>query len=370
MQRVKNLTPFMVMAIAKEASKYKDAIHFEIGEPDLPPPPGVVEAAKCALDNYRFSYTISEGLPALRQKIADFYKKRYNILINPENILITPGTSGAFMLAYALTLDFGNSLAFSDPGYPSYKNFAYILGIEPRFIPVDSTTSYCITPEHLHKNRPHALQISNPANPTGNIYEIDLLQDLCTYCLHKNITLISDELYHGLIYDVNTTTALAFNEEAIIINGFSKYFCMPGMRIGWIIVPSKLRKKAIEIAQNIFIAAPTLSQYAALEAFDEEYLASVTLTYRKRRDYLYQELSKLFYIPHKPQGAFYIWADISKYSDNALHFANHLLQKTHVAVTPGVDFGFHNTDKFVRFAYTKSIEHMEQGVKRLKSLLG
>ncbi len=360
----------MVMAIAKEAARYEDAVHFEIGEPDLSPPPGVVAAALEAINLHKFSYTHSQGLEELREKIAQFYKKRYEVTLDPDNILITPGTSGAFLLAYALILDIGETLGLSDPGYPSYKNFASILGIKPQFIPVDTTTNYCITPQHLRHYRLQALQISNPANPTGNVYTPRQLQKLCSYCQQQGITLISDELYHGLLYDTKTTTALRFDADAIVINGFSKYFCMPGFRIGWVILPPKLRQKAIAIAQNIFIAPPTISQYAALEAFDEEYLAFVTATFRQRRDYLYHELSKLFHIPSKPEGAFYIWADISDFSEDGESFARFLLEKAHVAVTPGIDFGSNNTKRFVRFAFTKEIEQMQKGVKRLASLLG
>ncbi|WP_281950809.1 pyridoxal phosphate-dependent aminotransferase [Nitrosophilus kaiyonis] len=369
MKRLKNLTPFIVMDIVKEASKFNDTIHFEIGQPDISPSPKVIEAAQTAIKNKNFSYTQTEGLEILREKIALHYKKVYDVKINPENILITPGTSGAFLLAYSLLLDINERIGFADPGYPSYKNFAYMLGIEPVFINVDKDSNYCITKDILKKYKIDALQISNPSNPTGNIYEDNSLKDLCRYCELNGINLISDELYHGLVYDKNVQTALKYNKNAIIINGFSKYFCMPGFRIGWIIVPDNLKRKAVMLAQNIFISAPTISQYAAVEAFDYEYLKFVNETFKKRRDFLYNELKNIFTINKFPDGAFYIWADISKYSNNSFEFSKFLLEKIHVAVTPGTDFGKNETKKYIRFSYTRDLKHLEEGVKRLTSLL-
>jgi len=367
MERLSRLTPFYVMQILKEASSYPDAIHFEVGEPDLPPPPGVKRALAEAVERERFGYTPSDGLAQLKEKIAAHYHRTYGLEVEPERILVTPGSSGAFLMAYALVCDFGARLGMSDPGYPSYKNFAYILGIEPHFIDVTAKSDYCITPDRIQNI--DALQISNPANPTGNIYPDDLLASIAKRCDEKGVWLISDELYHGLVYERHPQSALAFSERAIVIGGFSKYFCMPGLRLGWIVLPKELVHKAQMIAQNIFIAPPTLSQYAALEAFDYPYLDGVRATYQKRRDYLYEALSDLFDIPAKPAGAFYIWADVSRYSDDSTAFAKELLQKIHVAVTPGIDFGRHGTRRFVRFAYTRHIDHMAEGVRRLRDYL-
>ena len=189
------------------------------------------------------------------------------------------------------------------------------------------------------------------------------------YCEENNIHLISDEIYHGLVYDNEEHTALEFSDNAIVINGFSKYFCMPGFRLGWIILPEKFIRKAEIILQNVFIAPPTVSQIAALGAFDYEYLKTITQEYKKRRDYLYNELKELFTIDAKPEGAFYIWANIEKYSNNSYEFTKKILEDIHVAITPGVDFGKNNTDKYIRFAYTKDIDHLKEGVERLKSYL-
>ena len=369
MQRLKDLTPFIVMDIVKEAAKYSDTIHFEIGQPDILPSPKAKEALLKAAQENRFTYTQTEGLKILREKIAVHYKKVYDIEINPENILLTPGTSGAFLVIYSLALDCGERIGFADPGYPSYKNFAYILDIEPIFINVFKDTNYCITKEHLKSVKIDALQISNPSNPTGNIYSDENLKELIEYCEKEGIAFISDELYHGLTYEKKSQSALKFSKNVFVINGFSKYFCMPGFRLGWIIVPDRFLRKAQMLAQNLFISPPTLSQYAALNAFDYEYLENVKKTYKKRRDFLYDSLKEIFEIPTKPQGAFYIWVNISKYSNDSFYFCKEILDKIHVALTPGIDFGKNETKKYVRFSYTNSIKNMREGIERMKDFL-
>lgn len=367
--RHERVTPFYVMDIAKEAAQYEDAIHFEIGQPDLPPSLNVTKTVKTAVDDGHFGYTDSRGLEELRVKIASHYKEQYDVVVSADQVFITPGTSGAFMVAYLLALDSKGRLALSDPSYPCYKNFAYLLALQPEFIPVSQESDFKITPEALSNVKADVLQISSPSNPVGNLYTEEELRGLCEYCTSKSITLISDELYHGLVYDGQAHTALEFSDEAIVINGFSKYYCMPGMRVGWMIVPSKWIDTAEAIVQNLFISAPTLSQYGALEAFDEAYLEKVQTIFKQRRDYLYGELKTLFDIPVKPEGAFYIWVDISRYSNDSFTFARELLEKAHIAVTPGFDFGTNETNRFIRFAYARDMEHLREGVRRLKAYL-
>ncbi|WP_200764073.1 aminotransferase class I/II-fold pyridoxal phosphate-dependent enzyme [Nitrosophilus alvini] len=369
MKRLKNLSSFIVMDIVKEAAKYPDAIHFEIGQPDIAPSQRVKKAMQKALDKNSFAYTESLGLGVLREKIAAYYKSKYGIDVPKERIIITPGTSGAFLVAYSLALDYNESIGLPDPGYPCYKNFAYILDIKPVFINVFKNSGYKVTTEHLKNLKIKALQISSPANPTGNVYEKNDLKELIGYCEKENIKYISDELYHGLVYEGKEHTALEFSDEIFVINGFSKYFCLPGLRLGWIVVPQRYTKDAEKIVQNLFISPPTLSQYGALEAFDEEYLSKVKKTFKKRRDFLYEALKDIFEIDAKPQGAFYIWADISKYSDDSLSFAKELLENSHTAVTPGLDFGKNETERYIRFAYTTDIEKMKEGVERIKEYL-
>jgi aspartate/methionine/tyrosine aminotransferase len=367
--RLEKVSPFIVMDIVREANKYDDTVHFEIGEPDLQPPPKVWELAEKAVKDKLNFYTESLGLLELREKISQFYFEKYGVEISPSRIALTIGTSGAFLTVYSIILSQGEKLAFSDPSYPCYKNFSYILDINPVLIPVDSSTNYQLTVEHLKEFKEiKAVQISSPNNPTGNIYDKKTLQDLARYCEENNIYLISDEIYHGLVYDKKEYTALEFSNKAIVINGFSKYFCMPGFRLGWVILPEELVRKAEIVLQNLFIAPPTISQFSALGAFDKEHLAYITNEYKKRRDFLYSNLKKIFDIDIFPEGAFYIWANISKYSDNSYEFTKKVLKELHIAITPGVDFGSNNTQKYIRFAYTKSIDHMKEGINRLKNL--
>ena len=367
--RYENMTSFIVMDIVKEAQKYPNAIHFEIGQPDLAPSPKVKEALHEAINDNCFSYTESMGLLALRVKIKEHYKKTYNVKINENQILLTPGTSGAFLVAYTLSLKYKHRLGLSDPSYPCYKNFAHMLDIEPVFMNIDKSTNYQLIPKHLESQDLDALQISSPANPTGNIYTKENLKALILYCKKNKIAFISDELYHGLTYEENAHTALEFDENVFVINGFSKYFAMPGARLGWIIVPPKYVRQAEIIAQNIFISAPTLSQYGALQAFDYEYLKNSKDIFRERRDYLYKELNEIFDIDSKPDGAFYLWANVSQYTNDSFSFAKELLKNIQVACTPGLDFGKNKSNVYLRFAYTRDIEHLKIGVERLKKYL-
>lgn len=367
--RYENMSSFIVMDIVREALKYEDTIHFEVGQPDLSPSPKIKEALIKAVNEDKFAYTESLGLKALRDKIVLMYKEKYNVQINASQIILTPGTSGAFLVAYTLSLKHNQNLGLSDPSYPCYKNFANMLDINPVFMNVDKTTNYQLKVEHLKDQSLDALQISSPANPTGNLYTKENLKELISYCKDNGIAFISDELYHGLTYEESAHTALEFDKNVYVINGFSKYYCAPGLRLGWIIVPDNLSREAEIIAQNIFISAPTLSQYAALEAFDEEYLQEINKKFKDRRDYLYKELNEIFDVDAKPDGAFYLWANVSKYTDDSYEFSKELLENIHIACTPGIDFGKNNTEQYLRFAYTRDIEHMREGIKRLKEYL-
>ncbi len=369
MNRYDNIRPFIVMDIVREAAKFDDSIHFEIGQPDLPPSPAVREALLEAVSENRFSYTESRGLPALRELISSLYKKNYGVDVAPERILLTPGTSGAFLIAYGLTLPAGGTLGLTDPSYPCYENFATFLNAKTKLFPVGPEETYQLRPEQIRGSAIDALQISSPANPTGNIYTPQRVSELIGACREESISYISDELYHGLVYDGPAATALQFADDAYVINGFSKYFCMPGQRLGWIIVPADKVRPAEILAENLFISAPTLSQYGALKAFDEKYLDETRREFERRRDFLYKELSTLFTVEFKPQGAFYLWANISRYSSDSYAFALEMLEKTHVAATPGVDFGKNGTSHYLRFAYTRDIAHMAEGVRRMREWL-
>ncbi len=367
---LEKISPFMVMDILREARALPGAVHMEVGEPDLPPSEKVREALLRAVSDQKFYYTPAKGLVELREKISDYYKKRYSVEISPERIIITPGTSGAFLVVFALVTDEQRRLVLSDPSYPCYKNFSYFLQTRPLFIPVDSSSNYQITPEMLEDiEGAGAVMVSSPSNPTGTVYDPPVFERLIEVAEKKGLWFISDEIYHGLEYEDKVRSALEFSDRAIVINGFSKYFCMPGFRVGWMILPEELVRKAEIIVQNIFIAANTPAQYAATEAFDEDYLSTVRETFRQRRDFLYSRLKELFRIDAPPEGAFYIWVDISNYSNNSVEFCRRLLKQKAVAITPGVDFGENNTIRYVRFAYTRNIDELEEGVKRIKEFL-
>jgi len=367
---VDRISPFIVMDILAKARTMPDAVHMEVGEPDLPPSERVMEAYARAIRDRKFHYTPAMGLLELREKISEHYRTTYGVSVSPERIVITPGTSGAFMVVFSMLTDMEKRLLLSDPSYPCYKNFAYFLGTEPLFVPVYKDTGYEITPEAIgSRDDIGAMVISSPANPTGNLYRDESIRNLIRAAEEKGFHFISDEIYHGLVYDRDEHTALEYSDRVIVINGFSKYFCMPGFRVGWMILPGELVRRAEIIVQNIFIAANTPSQYAAVEAFDVPYLQRVKETFKMRRDYLYSELKHVLTIDAVPDGAFYIWADVSRYTRDSMDFCRKLLEEKAVAVTPGIDFGRNRTDQYVRFAYTQDVSRLKTGVERLKEFL-
>ncbi len=369
MPRKDKLTPFLVMDILARARELSGVVHLEIGEPDLDPSPRVLEALERAVREKRYFYTPSLGLGELREKIAEFYSRKYGVEISPDRVAVTPGTSGAFLVAYAVILDPGDRIALGDPSYPCYRNFAYLLGAEPEFIPISEDTDYEVRAKMLRGKKIRAVHISSPSNPVGNLYREETLKELAEFCEREGVYLISDEIYHGLVYEGRERSVLEFTDRAVVVNGFSKSFCMPGFRIGWMILPPELVRSAEVVIQNVFISAPTLSQFAALEAFDWDYLEKVRATFAHRRDVLYRGVKDLFRIPVRPQGAFYIWADIGRYSEDSYSFALELLREARVAVTPGVDFGKNRTNRFIRLAYTRDVKELEEGVRRMRDFL-
>jgi len=358
------------MDILARARTMPDAIHMEVGEPDLPPSKKVEETYIKAIKDKKFHYTPAKGLKELREKIAGYYRRKYGVSVSPERIIITPGTSGAFLVVFALLTDMEKRLLLSDPSYPCYKNFAYFLETEPVFVNVSKDTYYEISPETIKPlNNIGALVASSPANPVGNLYRKETMRELIRLSEERDFWFISDEIYHGLVYDKQEHSALEFSDRVVVINGFSKYFCMPGFRVGWMILPEGLVRKAEIIVQNIFIAVNTPAQYAAIEAFDDKYLQYVRDTFRQRRDFIYNELKDIFTIDALPDGAFYIWADIRHYSNDSMKFCQQLLDEKAVALTPGIDFGKNRTEHYVRFAYTQDISKLKIGIERLKEFL-
>ncbi len=378
-----DIEPFHVMELLGRARELEAAgrsiIHMEIGEPDFTTPQPVVEAAQRALTEGRTHYTPALGLPALREAIAGFYHSRYGVELPARRIVITPGASGALLLALGVLLDRDSEVLMADPGYPCNRHFVRFIEGRACPIAVGADTDYQLTAELLatHWNEAtRAAMVATPSNPTGTLIPADELAAMASLVREKGGALLVDEIYHCLVYGqaTPTPTALALSDELFVINSFSKYFSMTGWRLGWLVVPEAYVRPVEKLAQNLFIAAPTLAQYAALAAFGEETLAILEqrrLAFQQRRDFLLPALRELgFGIPVTPQGAFYLYADCSRFSDDSMRFATELLEKSGVAVTPGIDFGSHLPQKHLRFAYTTSLEKLAEGVARIRRHIG
>ncbi|NOU21683.1 MAG: aminotransferase class I/II-fold pyridoxal phosphate-dependent enzyme, partial [Methyloglobulus sp.] len=354
----------------------RDIIHMEIGEPDFATPKTIVDAGIRQLQTGDIKYTPAAGLPELREKIADYYQTRYAAKVDKERIFVTPGASGAFLLALGVSLNPGDELLMADPCYPCNSNFIKLFEGKAKTLPVDATTSYQLTAELIKQHwspSTKGVLIASPSNPTGTLIEPEEFKHCIQAANERDGCFYSDEIYHGLVYGKHAPTALEFSNNAFVINSFSKYFGMTGWRIGWLIVPDEFVVATEKLAQNIFIATPTLSQYAAIAAFDGQTLEELELRraeFSARRDYLYDALLKLgFDIPVKPDGAFYIYANCAKFTDDSYQFALALLEAEGVAVTPGLDFGSYQAHQHLRFAYTTSIERMAVAMQRLERFI-
>lgn len=376
-ERAKRIKPFYVMELLEKArrleSRGEKVIHMEIGEPDFPTPEPVKEAAiKAIKDNHTF-YTHSLGLLELRERIAEYHLKRDGIDISPERVVITDGSSGAFFLLCAVLIERGKVLGVPDPGYPCYKNFAYLVDAEVLPIPVSDDTRFEVAKEYLYylEKTPHILIISNPSNPTGTLYRDRTIRDLYDFMSNNDGILILDEIYSGLTYNRDVSSALSISDNIIVVNGFSKTFAMTGWRLGWMVVPFELVRPIQKIAQNVFISPPTVSQYAALKAFDAlAEIEKMRRTYRERRDFLLPKLKRLgFNIPVKPEGAFYIYAGIEKWGMDSMDFVERALTEAKVALTPGYDFGSFKAGSYIRFSYANKLERLKTGCERLEKWL-
>ena len=378
--RINDIQPFHVMALlarAKELeSEGKDIVHMEIGEPDFPTPAPIVEAGIAAISAGDVHYTPAVGLTELRETIATFYQTRYNVSISANRVVITPGASGALMLSLGVIMQEGDEVLLADPGYPCNRNFVRFLSGKVRSVSVDATSAYQLTLKHLKENwRPNtsAVIVASPSNPTGTLLAKEELFVMAQFVKEQGAYLIVDEIYHGLVYETEYDTALAIDENIIVINSFSKYFNMTGWRLGWIVAPEVLVRDIDKLAQNIFLAAPTPAQYAALAAFKPETIAileSHKEEFKQRRDFLLPRLKELgFKIEVEPQGAFYIYASCEKFSKDSYEFAYDLLENIGVAITPGKDFGTNKANTFVRFAYTTSIDRLDEAMQRLTKYL-
>ena len=378
--RMQHIQPFHVMALLARARELEAAgrsiIHMEIGEPDFITPQPVIDAGIRALEQGQTHYTPATGLPALRERIAAFYRQRYGVELDPRRVIVTPGASAALQLVMAALVNPGDRVLMADPGYPCNRNFVYLVNGEPVGIPVDAASGYQPTPrqvDELWSENVAALLVASPSNPTGTgLHEEDLRAFHATASRHGG-SVVVDEIYHGLTYGDAISTALAVSDDIFVINSFSKYFGMTGWRLGWLVAPADVVPDIDKLAQNLFLAAPTLAQHAALRAFEDDNLAVLEerrAAFRERRDYLLPALRELgFGIPVTPEGAFYLYADCSRFTADSYAFSLDLLEEAGVAITPGLDFGSNQPERHVRFAYTTSMENLSEGVRRLAAYL-
>ncbi|MCR4302155.1 MAG: pyridoxal phosphate-dependent aminotransferase [Sulfuricaulis sp.] len=377
-KRLSKIEPFHVMDILARARAMeregRSVIHMEIGEPDFPTVPAIVQAGIKALQAGHTHYTPALGLTELRAAIAVNYPAH----IRPDagRVVVTPGASGALQLIFAALINSGDQVLMADPGYPCNRHFVSLFEGEPVAIPVDASTGYQLNTElvcqHWSK-RTVAVLLASPSNPTGTLIPADELARIARVVEERGGVLIVDEIYHGLVYGEEALTALSHSQNLFVVNSFSKYYGMTGWRLGWLVAPASYVTAIDKLAQNIFLAASTPAQYAALVAFETEVQQELQTRrdiFRERRDYLLPALRELgFEIPLVPQGAFYLYADGSRFTDNSQAFAIGLLEKTGVAITPGLDFGSHRAGQHVRFSYANTLDNLREGVSRLRNYL-
>jgi aspartate/methionine/tyrosine aminotransferase len=368
---------FIVMDVMAEAARREAAgqhiIHMEVGQPATPAPRFAREAAKRALDTQTLGYTLALGTDALRERIARHYRDTYALEIPAERVIVTGGSSAAFVLAFLSVFDVGDRVLLPAPGYPCYRHILSSLGQKPVMVETGPQTRWMPTAEGItiaaRAHNARGLLVASPANPTGTMLEPDRLAAIVSVCRDNGLWFISDEIYHGLTYDRPAITALSFSDDAIVINSFSKYFSMTGWRIGWMIVPERLVRPIERLAQNLYISAPAIAQVAALAAFDGiDELEANRAVYAANRALLLNELPACGFADIVPSdGAFYLYADVSHMTDDSLVLARRILAETGVAVTPGVDFDDNRGCRFLRFSYARSTEDMVEATKRLKS---
>jgi aspartate/methionine/tyrosine aminotransferase len=377
--RRSDVPAFMVMDVMAAAARIEEqggrVIHMEVGQPAAPAPSCAIAAARSALGHGRLGYTESLGIPALRTRIARHYGEQYGADLDPERVIITTGSSAGFVLAFLCLFEAGDRVAIAVPGYPPYRHILAALGCRPVLIETTQATRWSITAELLldeHRREPlRGVVVASPANPTGTMIAPEALHDLIGAAESEDIRIISDEIYHGLNYAFRAESAVKLSENAVIINSFSKYFCMTGWRIGWMVVPRPLVRAIDRLQGNLAISVPTLSQIAAEAAFDgRAEMEAIKHGYEENRCILLAGLPPAGLEKMLPvDGAFYLYADVSRFSNDSLEFAKRLLAETHVAATPGLDFDPMNGRHFVRFCYAGSREEMHEAIARISKWL-
>jgi aspartate/methionine/tyrosine aminotransferase len=367
--------PFMVMDVMAAAARIEadggHVIHMEVGQPAAPAPKVALAAARAALDSGRIDYTSALGIPSLRERIATHYHEAYGCAIEAERVVVTTGSSGAFILAFLAMFEPGDRVAVTVPGYPPYRHILTALGCEPVLIETKSDTRHALTGEALlaaHGKTPlKGVLVGSPANPTGTMMSREGLSSLIAAAEGAGIRFISDEIYHGLDYAMAAVTAAELSPHALVINSFSKYFCMTGWRVGWMVAPEALVRPIERLQQNLAISVPTLSQIAAEAAFNgREEMEAVKRGYEVNRRILIEGLPSAGLDKFLPaDGAFYLYADVSQFTSDSFEFAKKMLQEAHVAATPGIDFDPVHGRQFIRFSYARSADDMREAVRRI-----
>jgi aspartate/methionine/tyrosine aminotransferase len=373
------ISPFIVMEVMRaahaRAAAGADVIHLEVGQPSTGAPQAVIAAAQATLARDRLGYTEALGLPNLRASIAQHYRDAYDVAVDPARVVVTTGSSGAFLLAFLAAFDAGDRVALAEPGYPAYRNILQAVDVTPVGLPATLADAFQPTPDLLERAQTHSplsgLIIASPANPTGSMMTPQALADVVGWCRARGVRLISDEIYHGITYGPRAETALTFDPDAIVINSFSKYFSMTGWRLGWMIVPPDLARAIECLAQNLFISPPTLAQVAGIAAFDaHDELRGNVARYGRNRTILMAGLAAAGLDRLAPaDGAFYLYADVSAVTASSTAFCAKLLAETGIAATPGVDFDAPRGERFVRFCFAGSEDEMHEVSRRLKAWL-
>jgi aspartate/methionine/tyrosine aminotransferase len=370
----------MVMDVMAAAARIEAAgghvIHMEVGQPAASAPKTAISAAHAALDGRRIDYTSALGIPSLRERIARHYRDAYGCAVDAERIVVTTGSSGGFILAFLAMFEPGDRVAVTVPGYPPYRHILTALGCEPVLIETSSETRHALTGEALlaaHSRNPlKGVLVGSPANPTGTMMSREALASLIAAAEGAGIRFISDEIYHGLDYAFPAVTAAELSPHALVINSFSKYFCMTGWRVGWMVVPRQLARPIERLQQNLSISVPTLSQIAAEAAFEGRLeMEEVKRGYQENRGILIAGLPQAGLTEFLPaDGAFYLYADVSRFTSDSFKFAGEMLEKAHVAATPGIDFDPVHGHRFIRFCYARSADEMREAVARIARWLG
>jgi len=370
-----SVDPFIVMDVMEAASKKEksgyEVIHLEVGQPGSLAPKMAAETVKNKISKSPMGYTVALGIPELREKIADLYLRWYNVQVEPERIIVTPGSSGAFILTFTGLFDVGDTVGVGSPGYPSYRQILKALSLNTNTIKTFNNNKFQPVVADIINNSLDGLIVASPANPTGSMLNKNDLEKLITACKTKQTVFISDEIYHGIEYESRAVSALEVSDDCIVINSFSKYFSMTGWRLGWVVVPKNHIRQFERLAQNMFICAPHISQIAALGALDAYDELNLNLkTYETNRTMLIEELPKLGlknFAP--PDGAFYFYIDVSEYTDDSVTFAKSILDEVHVAITPGIDFDSERGLKTIRLSYACSTSDLKEGLKRLEKFM-